>query len=157
MTTLHTAAEAVIDAPAPRVLAVLRDFNGRHREILPPAFSNLVVEEGGVGAGTVISFDLTLGGRTQRATSRVEEAGDGGVEGHIVGRDMVTTSTVRPDGDQATARIETRWQPAGGLAGLLERLAAPRVLRRVYRDELARLSDVAASINPESAESTAAP
>ena len=35
MTTLHTAAEAVIDAPAPTVLAVLRDFNGRHREILP--------------------------------------------------------------------------------------------------------------------------
>ena len=72
-TILHTAEEAVIDAPAPTVLAVLRDFDGLHREILPPAFSNLVVEEGGVGAGTVMSFDLTLGGRTQRATSRVEE------------------------------------------------------------------------------------
>ena len=117
MATLHTAAEAVIDAPASTVLAVLRDFNGRHREILPPAFSNLVVEEGGVGAGTVMSFDLTLGGRTQRATSRVEEPGDGVIEEHVVGRDMVTTFTVRPDGDRTTARIETRWQPAGGLAG----------------------------------------
>ena len=55
-----------------------------------------------------MSFDLTLGGRTQRATSRVEEPGDGVIEEHIVGRDMVTTFTVRPDGDRTTARIETR-------------------------------------------------
>jgi hypothetical protein len=148
-TTLHPAAEAVIDAPAPTVLAVLRDFNGRHREILPPAFSNLVVEEGGVGAGTVMSFDLTLGGRTQRATSRVEEPSDGVIEEHIVGRDMVTTFTILPDGDRATARIETRWQAACGLAGVLERLAAPRMLRQIYRDELARLDQVATSINTE--------
>ena len=156
MATLHMAAEAVIDAPAPTVLAVLRDFNGRHREILPPAFSNLVVEEGGVGAGTVMSFDLTLGGRTQRATSRVEEPGDGVIEEHIVGRDMVTTFTVRPYGDHATARIETTWQSASGLAGLLERLAAPRMLRQIYRDELARLNKVAASIN-SAAEGTVTP
>jgi len=155
-TTLHAAAEAVIDAPAPTVLAVLRDFNGRHREILPPAFSNLVVEHGGVGAGTVMSFDLALGGRTQRATSRVEEPSDGVIEEHIVGRDMVTTFTVRPDGHRATARIETRWHPASGLAGLLERLAAPRMLRQIYRDELARLNRVAASINIESTEGTVA-
>ncbi len=143
---LHTVAEAVIDAPAPTVLAILRDFDGRHREILPPAFSNLVVEEGGVGAGTVMSFDLTLGGRRQHATSRVEEPSEGVIEEHIVGRNMVTTFTVRPDGDRATARIETRWLPASGLAGFLERLAAPRMFRQIYRDELARLDQVAASL-----------
>ena len=153
-TILHTAAEAVINAPAPTVLAVLRDFDGRHREILPPAFSNLIVEKGGVGAGTEMSFDLTLGGRTQRATSRVEEPGDGVIEEHIVGRDMVTTFTVRADGDRAMTRIETRWQPASGLAGILERLAAPRMLRQIYRDELARLNKVAASINTESVAGT---
>jgi hypothetical protein len=63
---------------------------------------------------------------------------------------MVTTFTVRPDGDRATTRIETRWQPASGLAGILERLAAPRMLRQIYRDELARLNRVAASIDTES-------
>ena len=146
MTILNTSAEAIIDAPAPTVLAVLRDFDGRHREILPPAFSNLVVKEGGVGAGTVMSFDLRLGGRTQRATSRVEEPSDGVIEEHVIGRDMVTTFTVRPDGDRATARIETRWQPVSGLAGVLERIALPRMLRQIYQDELARLDQVAASI-----------
>jgi hypothetical protein len=156
-TTLHTAAEAIIDAPAPTVLAVLRDFNGRHREILPAAFSNLVIEEGGVGAGTVMTFDLKLGGRTQRATSRVEEPSDGVIEEYIVGRDMVTTFTVRPDGDRAKVRIETQWQPASGLAGFPERLAAPRMLRQIYRDELARLNQVAGAINSESTEGTVAP
>ncbi len=155
--TLHTAAEATIDAPASAVLAVLRDFDGRHREILPTAFSNLVIEAGGIGAGTVMSFDLTLGGRTQRATSRVEEPSEGVIEEHIVGRDMVTTFTVRPDGDRALTRIETQWQPASGFAGLLERLAAPRMLRRIYRDELARLDRVAASVDPVSAQETIAP
>jgi hypothetical protein len=33
-----------------------------------------------------------------------------------------------------------------GLAGVLERLAAPRMLRQIYRDELARLDQVAGSI-----------
>ena len=68
------------------------------------------------------------------------------IEEHIVGRDMVTTFTIRPDGDRATARIETRWQPARGLAGVLERIAAPRMLRQIYRDELGRLNQVAASV-----------
>jgi hypothetical protein len=149
MTILHTFAEAVIDAPAPTVLAVLRDFDGRHRQILPPAFSNLVVEHGGVGAGTVMSFDLTLGGRTQRATSRVEEPAEGVIEEHIIGRDMVTTFTIRPEGDRALTRIETRWEPARGLTGLLERLVAPRMLRQIYREELTRLDRVAVSVNAD--------
>jgi hypothetical protein len=43
------------------------------------------------------------------------------------------------------------------LAGFLERLAAPRILGQIYRDELARLNRVAASMNIESTEETAAP
>jgi polyketide cyclase/dehydrase/lipid transport protein len=145
MSTLHTAAEAVIDAPASTVLEVLRDFDGRHRAILPPAFSNLVIEAGGIGAGTVMSFDLKLGGRTQRSRSRVEEPAPGIIEEHIVGREMVTSFTVRPEGDRARTRIETRWQPGTGLVGMIERLVAPRMLRQLYRDELARLNDVASA------------
>jgi hypothetical protein len=77
----------------------------------------------------------------------VEEPADGVIEEHIVGRDMVTTFTVRPEGDRAVTRIETRWQPSSGLAGILERLAAPRMLRRIYRDELARLNEVAVTVD----------
>ena len=58
---------------------------------------------------------------------------------------MVTTFTVRQLGDQTTTRIETRWEPARGCAGLVERLLAPRMLRRIYLVELANLGDVARS------------
>lgn len=109
--TLNTAAEAAIDAPASTILAVLRHFDGQHRRILPAAFSNLVIEEGGIGAGTVMRFDLTLGGRTSGARARVEEPAPGVIEEHLIGREMVTTFTVSPDGAGARTRIETRWQP----------------------------------------------
>ena len=144
--TLHAAAEAAIDAPALTVLAILRDFDGEHRRILPSAFSNLVIEEGGIGAGTMMRFDLTLGGRTSGARARVEEPEPGVIEEQLIGRDMVTRFTVRPNGTGARTRIETRWQPAAGIAGVLERLFAPRMLRRLYEDELSKLDDVAKSV-----------
>jgi len=146
MSTLYVAAERNIDAPVSMVLAVLRDFDGHHRKILPAAFSNLVVEEGGHGAGTVISFDITLGARTESARARVEEPDMGVIEEHLIGREMVTTFTVRQEGSGAKTRIETRWQPTRGLAGLLERLFAPRMLQQIYRDELVNLNVVAGSL-----------
>ncbi|MFL5671686.1 MAG: SRPBCC family protein [Chloroflexota bacterium] len=156
MSTLHTASETTIDAPASTVLAVLRDFDGKHRKILPPAFSNFVVEQGGKGAGTVIRFDITLGGRTESARAWVEEPAPGVIEEHIIGRHMVTTFTVRPDGEGARTRIETLWRPVPGLAGLVERLFAPRMLRQIYLDELANLDDVARSVRVDTEMGTVA-
>lgn len=43
------------------------------------------------------------------------------------------------EGDASRVRIETIWQGAGGIGGLVERLFAPLVVRRLYADELARL------------------
>jgi hypothetical protein len=48
----------------------------------------------------------------------------------------VTTFTVDPVGNQSRVRIETSWEPSRGLAGLLERLVAPRVFRKLYAEEL---------------------
>ena len=36
-------------------------------------------------------------------------------------------------------RIETRWNGAGGVGGFFERTFAPRVMRKMYADELTRL------------------
>ena len=52
---------------------------------------------------------------------------------------LVTTWTVTPEGAGSRVRIETTWQGASGIGGFFERLFAPRVLRRLYADELARL------------------
>ena len=76
----------------------------------------------------------------------LESAKEEPIEEHLMGREMVTTFTVRQEGGGARTRIETRWQPARGLAGLIERLFAPRMLQQIYREELANLNDVAGSL-----------
>ena len=40
-------------------------------------------------------------------------------------------------------RFETTWTSGSGVMGLLERLFAPTVMRRMYADELARLEHYA--------------
>jgi hypothetical protein len=48
----------------------------------------------------------------------------------------VTRFSVDPAGDQSQVRIETSWEPSRGLAGLIERLIAPRLFRKLYAEEL---------------------
>ncbi|MBD0276328.1 MAG: hypothetical protein ICV73_30950, partial [Acetobacteraceae bacterium] len=58
-------AERLVDAPADVVYRCIADYREHHRpgRFLPAVFSDFRVERGGVGAETVISFTLTLGGR----------------------------------------------------------------------------------------------
>jgi len=132
-------AEGYIAAPAARVYRILADYRQHHPRILPPAFSGFTVEQGGVGEGTVIRFQVTTGGRTQALHQRVTEPEPGRIlrEADIDG-EVATTFTVTPEGEGCLVRIETAW-PARGVRGLIERLIAPRLLRPLYEDELARL------------------
>jgi hypothetical protein len=139
MRTIRISGEADIAAPADRVYRILSDYRNHHPSILPPAFSDFTVEQGGVGAGTVFSYTLTLLGRPQRTRQRVEEPDPGRV---LVERDLEedleTTFTVTSTSDGSTVRIETVWA-VGGPRGLVLRLLMPRLLGPIYRDELARL------------------
>ena len=60
---------------------------------------------------------------------------------------MVTTWVVAPEGP-SRVRVETRWRVRGGWR-LFERLFAPRVLRRLYADELERLDRYARTAPPD--------
>ena len=51
----------------------------------------------------------------------------------------VTTFTVRPAGDNASVRIDCEWNGASGIGGFFERTFAPRAMRGILADELARL------------------
>ena len=93
--------------------------------------------QGGTGAGTVIRFALTLAGRRQEIEARVEEPEPGRVLSEAYPeRSAVTRFTVDPTGDQSQVRIETSWESSRGLAGLIERLVAPRLFRKLYTEEL---------------------
>lgn len=143
MSTIRVSAESDISAPAERVYRVLSNYRDHHPKILPPAFSNFVVEQGGVGAGTVMRFDMTTMGRTQSARHRVEEPEPGRVLREIdLDRDLQTTFTVTPKGDGSNVRIDTVWNE-GGLMGQVMKVLAPRLLGPIYREELLNLDHYA--------------
>ena len=135
-------AERVVDAPADVVYHLIADYRQHHRHgpegFLPLAFTELAVEQGGVGAGTRIRFAMTTAGRSRTTTATVTEP----VPGRVLvetGPGVQTTFTVEPAaGERARVRFETVLE-AGGLEGLLARLFAPRLLAPLYADEMARL------------------
>lgn len=133
------------------VLEILRDFGGQHLRILPPAFSDVRVIEGGVGAGTRMGYTVTIGGRAVPTTSVADEPEPGVLRETIEGSDLVTLFRVTPDEAGSTVEISSTWTPAG----LAERLVAPRLLRGIYRDELRLLDEVARELAAQRGAATA--
>jgi uncharacterized protein YndB with AHSA1/START domain len=133
-------AEREIAAPAERVYRILADYTTHHSRILPPAFTSLVVEEGGVGAGTVIRFAIRLAGRTTTFHQIVKEPEPGRVlVEDDLDTDLATSFTVTPTANGCRVNMDSAWTPRG-LQGVFERLFAARMMTPVYEEEL-RLLD----------------
>jgi uncharacterized membrane protein len=144
MGTIQVSSEQAVGAPAEVVYSYLADMRNHHPRFLPPAFSDFEVEEGGVGAGTIIKYTLTAGGRSRKYRSQVAEPQPGRVLTESdTNSSAVTTFTVTPHGDSSIVKIATAWQGAGGVGGFFERMFAPRVLRGLFADELRRLDEYA--------------
>jgi hypothetical protein len=147
MSTYQVQTSAHISAPAQLVYAIIADYRNGHPHILPSYFSNLVVEEGGIGAGTRIRFDMTALGRKQtfRATVSEPEPGRVLLEDNGPKAGSMTTFTVDPvaQGAEAQVTITTQFQQRSGLGGLIERFISGLFLRRVYAQELQLLAKVA--------------
>lgn len=140
MGTVRVQAERQVGAPPRLVYECLADMHQHHHRFLPDAFSDFEVESGGVGEGTVIGYRLTAGGRTRAYRMTISEPEPGRVlRESDTGSSLVTTFTVDPEGAGSRVRIETSWAGAGGVGGFFEALFAPRVIRRIYLDELGRL------------------
>ena len=140
MAEVYVQAEGLVAAPADRVYHYVANIREHHGKFLPPNFSNLYVEQGGVGAGTVFSFTASAGGRTRGFRMRVGEPEPGRILTETdTMSSLATTWTFTPEGERTRVRIETRWDGAEGIPGFFERLFAPRAMRRVYSDELRRL------------------
>ncbi len=138
MATLRIRAERSMAAPPERVYRCIADYRTHHPKFLPPAFSQFRVEQGGVGAGTEIRFHLNAGGRTRQYHGHVTEPEPGRVLAEQYADGGVTTFTVTPEGSGSRVRIETTAE-ATGISGVVARVLAPRLLRPLFTDELARL------------------
>ena len=143
MAEVRIIVERTITAPAETVYSLLANYREHHYRFLPPAFSDWQVEQGGIGAGTVVRFRLKAAGRNQFYRQQVTEPQPGRVlrEAGIDGG-PTTTFTVTPDGPHCRVQIVTAWQ-ANPITALVQRRLAPRVLGPLYADELARLEQYA--------------
>jgi len=140
MARIVVSADGMVDAPAETVYRYIADMREHHPRFLPPAFSDFRVESGGVGAGTVLHYKVTAGGRTREFRTKVAEPEPGRVLTESdTNSSSVTTFTVSRQGAASLVRISTSWDGAGGIGGVFERMFAPRVMRAIYADELKRL------------------
>lgn len=150
---MKVAASARIAAPAARVYGIIADYRTGHPRIVPPRwFGPIEVERGGVGAGTVIRFPMTLLGRTRQLRGEVSEPQPGRLLTERYAESDTTTSfTVDPeepprDGTAAcVVTIATDLPQRSGLLGRVEAHFVDRLLRRVYLEELELLRSVAES------------
>jgi uncharacterized protein YndB with AHSA1/START domain len=139
---IAVAVEKTYNAPPETVFAALANYADVRERILAPEFTDFRVLEGGVGAGTRISYNLHA---TKKRVRQVDAEVSEPVAGRqLLERDSNSTLTVlwevtpvSVDRSQVTVRLN--WQGAGGIGGFFERRFAPAGIQRIYRTELDNL------------------
>lgn len=134
----HLIVEAAdISAPPADVYALLRDYRVGHPSILPPAFRNLEVLEGGVGEGTFFRCEMRLLGRSTVFHGRVTEPRPGV---RLVETDpntgLTTTFLVAPSDAGTRLTFVTEMPVKGGIVGRIQGWVITRLLTPVFRQEL---------------------
>jgi len=147
-------ASAIIKVPAQQVYAILADYHNGHPHILPSQyFPDLHVEQGGIGAGTVIGFQMRVLGKTQTFRAAITEPEPGRVlmETNLP-TGAVTTFTVDPrlGGQHVQVAIATELVVSNWLEGLVTKM----LLHRVYAQELKLLAAYAEQRSPVASPNT---
>lgn len=140
-------ASATIPARRERIYALIANYHEGHPRIVPKQFSDMVVEQGGVGAGTVIRFQMKVFGKKQTFRAAVTEPEPGRVlvETDLDANGAVTTFTVDPGTAPADSRvtISTSLRVRNGFRGFIEKQLSTLLLRPLYVKELQNLARVA--------------
>jgi uncharacterized protein YndB with AHSA1/START domain len=136
-------AERIVNAPPAVVYGVLADYRTHHPRIMPaPPFSNLDVESGGVGRGTVFHITVRMFGRNERLHMRVSEPQPGRVLTETnLETGEVTEFTVTPedDGARSHVRIRSSFETAAGWRGAMDRRLKPAIVGRLLGQQLQQL------------------
>ena len=146
MASHRISASQLIHAPAQRLYSIIADYHQGHPQILPrPPFVSLDVEQGGIGAGTLIRVQMRVMGQLSTFRSAITEPEPGRVLVETNDNGYVTTFTVDPraDGQAAHVTIATDATVRGGLLGAVQGWLLTRLLRPVYERELGNLARAA--------------
>lgn len=146
MGKLFSSAERFISVPTEIVYRCIADFQHHHQHFLPSQFGNYLVEEGGFGAGTVVSFTSTLGGRLRKFRVKIEEPEQNVLIERDLLSDLTTKTTIIDQENGCVVRFETIWESSKGFIGTLERIFAPKMMQKMYIDELTRLEHYAKQV-----------
>lgn len=155
MKTYTVTKTATINAPAAHVYNIIADYNEGHQAILPrDYFDEMIVTKGGHGAGTEIDVYMSVMGVKAEYHMVVSEPEPGRVIAEEdAAQNTRTTFTVEPieATDSCTVTISTTSPVKAGLQGWIEKMINPRIMRRIYQEELANLNRVAqAKLQPTS-------
>ncbi len=146
MPRLRAESSATINAAPERVYDIIADYRNTHPLILPQEnFRDLKIEQGGKGAGTIISFISRSGGMERHYRMKISEPKPGVLVEQDLSSTLSTTFTVTPvdDGKASQVTIATEWDAGKGVMGVVERLLYPLGMRAIYKKELAKLATVA--------------
>ena len=140
---IYIEATDVINARPEDVYAVLRDYRVGHPAIIPrPPFTNLTVEKGGVGAGTIVNTDMVVWGRKFHYHQEVTEPEPGRVLVETsTDQDQGTKFVLEPlnNGTQTRLTISSYMPGHTGLYGWLERVMTVPSARGIYMKELRQI------------------
>jgi hypothetical protein len=133
----------ILAAPS-HVFNLLADYRDGHWRVLPPAFTDYRVLEGGIGEGTRIAFSLNMGGRARPTEGEVTVPDPGRVIVETYPREgMVTTFTVDAEGEGARLTIATSIPGRTRFTAPLERFLLGRILEPIYKEEFDLIAELA--------------
>lgn len=130
-----------INVSAQVVFDALADYASVRPKILPEQYSGYVVREGGVGAGTVVSWRLAATRRRSREVlARVSQPAVLTLVEADENSSLRVTWTVSGQADVALVTVEVVWSGARGVGGFFERRFAPKGMNRIHDQVLAGLA-----------------
>lgn len=136
----------LINASPKIVYSIIADYRDAHPKILPkPPFVSLLVEHGGLGAGTVARVQMKVMGRTQTFRTEVSEPDPGRVLVETNDTGYITTFMVEPhnDGKNSFVTFTTEISNKSGLLKKIEFRLSKLLLIPVYQKELENLERLA--------------
>ncbi len=129
-----------IKADPTLIYRVLSDYRNEHPHILPkPYLAVTAVEQGGVGAGTIVRVQMKVMGVVNHLRLFVTEPIPGREiheEDPVAGIKTIFALEPDPDHVACQVRIQTIWQKKQGIKGLIERWLVPPIVRSIYTKEL---------------------
>lgn len=138
-------ASDVIDARPEEIYAILSDYRVGHAAILPkPYFQEMIVEQGGQGAGTILRLRMKVFGQESSYHQIVTEPEPGRL---LVETDMNTgqfsSFTLEPlnGGVQTRVTIHSEFPASRGIKGLMEKLMQPPITHYIFKKELRNLAE----------------